>query len=321
MGGLMQKLMNGQFVAYCQRLAEEIHLPVLLIIVLSLAVIIMTVRYINLRRRINAISRHIEDFLITDTRSAQQSAMEFSVHEDTAAPLHNAVAELENRLLIAREQLREELQRTSSLTADISHQLKTPLAALKLFCELDDGAHIDAQLGQIERMERLIYSLLRLERLCADGYEFSFKTHDVEKIVQDAWGSLSALWQNRTLLIEGDARIRCDEKWMNEAFGNLLKNACEHTGEGSVIRVKLETTPTTFYASVEDDGGGVLPKDLPHLFERFYRAQGSSSTGAGIGLAIVKEIVYRHHGNIHAENTPVGLRIKICIPILNLAKS
>lgn len=321
MGGLMQKMMSGQFTAYLQRIAEQMHLPILLIGALILFAIVMTVRYINLRRRINAISQHIEDFLITDIRTAQQSAMEFSVHEDVAAPLHNAVAELQNRLLIAREQLKEELQRTSSLTADISHQLKTPLAALRLFCELDDGAHIDAQLGQIERMERLIYSLLRLERLCADGYEFNFAAHDVERIVRDAWGSLNALWQSRTLHIEGNARIRCDEKWMNEAFGNLLKNACEHTSDGSVIRVHLETTPTTFYASVEDDGGGVSAKDLPHLFDRFYRAQGSSSNGAGIGLAIVKEIVYRHHGNIFAENTSVGLRIKICIPILNLAKS
>ncbi len=321
MDRLMQWLMNDQFTAVFQRMAERINLPMLLVIVLGAYALVMTVRYISLRRRTDALAHKIEDFLICHTKSEGRDALEFSVHEDDAALIHNAVAELQNRLLISREQLKEELQRTSSLTADISHQLKTPLAALRLFCELDDGVHIDAQLGQIERMERLIYSLLRLERLCADGYEFSFKTHDVEKIVQDAWSGLSALWQNRTLQLEGTARIRCDEKWMNEAFGNMLKNACEHTSEGGIIRVKLETTPTTFYASVEDDGGGVSGKDLPHLFERFYRAQGSSANGAGIGLAIVQEIIHRHHGNIHAENTSVGLRIKISIPILNLAKS
>ncbi len=321
MDGLTRYLSNGQFIPYVQRMSEGIELPMVLLIAVSLFALVMTVRYINLRRRTLALSRQIEDFLIADTKSGTLTALEFSVHEDAAAPVHNAVAELENRLLISREQLREEMQRTSSLTADISHQLKTPLAALRLFCELDDGAHIDAQIGQIERMERLIYSLLRLERLCADGYEFSFKTCDVEKIVRDAWGSLSALWQNRTLHIEGNARIRCDEKWMNEAFGNLLKNACEHTAEGGIICVRLETTPTTFYASVEDDGGGVSDRELPHLFERFYRAQSRETSGAGIGLAIVHEIICRHHGNIHAENTQKGLRIKISIPILNLAKS
>ncbi len=321
MDRLMQWLMNDRFVVSLQRMSERIHLPIALFVALGVFALVMTIRYIGLRRRLNMLTHKIEDFLIGDEKKSTKDAFEFSVHEDDAALIHNAVAELENRLLISREQLKEELQRTSSLTADISHQLKTPLAALRLFCELDEGAHIDAQLGQIERMERLIYSLLRLERLCADGYEFTFKMYDVEKIVQDAWGGLSALWQNRTLQLEGTARIRCDEKWMHEAFGNLLKNACEHTREGSIIRVQLETTPTTFYATVEDDGGGVSPKDLPHLFERFYRAQGSAANGAGIGLAIVQEIVHRHHGNIHAENTSVGLRIKISIPILNLAKS
>ena len=317
----MQWLMNDRFVISFQRMSEKIHLPTVLFVALGIFALVMTVRYIRLRRRINALTHQIEDFLIGDMKNGIKDALEFSVREDDAALIHNAVAELENRMLIAHEQVREELQRTTDLTADISHQLKTPLAALRLFCELDDGAHIDAQLGQIERMERLIYSLLRLERLCADGYEFTFKKHDVKKIVQDAWGGLSALWAGRTLNIEGEANIRCDEKWMHEAFGNLLKNACEHTREGSVIRVRLETTPTTFYAAVEDDGGGVPAKDLPHLFERFYRAQGSAANGAGIGLAIVQEIVHRHHGNIYAENISGGLRIKISLPILNLAKS
>lgn len=321
MDRLMQWLMNDGFAAGFRRTAEQIHLPVLLVIALAVYALMMTIFYIRLRRRTDALAHKIEDFLIFDMKNDKQEPLDFSVHEDDTALIYNAVTELQNRLLIAREQLKEELQRTSSLTADISHQLKTPLAALRLFCELDDGAHIEAQLSQIDRMEKLIYSLLRLERLCADGYEFMFAEHDVEKIVQNAWSSLSALWQNRTLHIEGTANIRCDEKWMSEAFGNLLKNACEHTAEGGIIRVCLEKTPTTFYASVEDDGGGVSPKDLPHLFERFYRAQGSSASGAGIGLSIVQEIVYRHHGNIYAENTSVGLRIKICIPILNLAKS
>jgi len=321
MDRLIQWLVNDGASASFRRMAEKIHLPLLMVIALGIYALAITVRYISLRRKTDALARRIEDFLILDMKIGTRDALEFSVHEDDAALIHNAVAELQNRLIISREQLREELQRTSSLTADISHQLKTPLAALRLFCEMDDGAHIDAQLGQIERMERLIYSLLRLERLCADGYEFNFAAHDVERIIHDAWGSLSALWQNRTLQIEGKANIRCDEKWLNEAFGNLLKNACEHTSEGGIIRVFLEKTPAIFYATIEDDGGGVSAKDLPHLFDRFYRAQGSSANGAGIGLAIVKEIVYRHHGNIYAENTSLGLRIKISIPILNLAKS
>ena len=67
--------------------------------------------------------------------------------------------------------------------------------------------------------------------------------------------------------------------------------------------------------------GGVPEKDLPHLFDRFYRAEGQKQNGAGLGLAIVKEIIYRHHGHIAAENTKHGLKFSISIPVLNLTKS
>ena len=284
---------------------------------LGLAAVIFAALYFIQKKRIEQLAARIEDFLVTG-----KNALEYSVREDSIAPIHNAAAELENRILLSHEQVRDELKRTSTLIADISHQLKTPLASLKLFCELDEGTHMEAQLSQIERMERLIYSLLRLERLCADGYDFSFETHDVEKIVREAWESLKPVYAGQTLKIEGTARIRCDEKWLGEAFLNLLKNACEHTGEGGSIHVRLEMTETTFYATVEDNGGGVAQKDLPHLFKRFYRAGEKKETGgAGIGLSIVQEIVRRHHGDIRAENTGEGLKFTISMPIMSLVRT
>ena len=108
---------------------------------------------------------------------------------------------------------------------------------------------------------------------------------------------------------------------MSEVFGNLFKNACELTAPGGSIRVFMDTTNSTFYCTVEDDGGGVNPKELPHLFERFYRAASRETKGSGLGLAIVREIIERHHGSVHAENTQSGLRIVISITLLNLAKS
>ncbi len=272
--------------------------------------------YIVQRRRIAHLAVKIEDFLVK-----KGSILDFSVREDSLAPLHNAATELENRLLLAHEQLQEELRRTTTLTADISHQLKTPLASLRLFCELDDGAHLEQQLTQIERMEKLIYSLLRLERLCADGYEFDFAGHEVTEIIQSAWESIEPVFPGRMLTVEGRAYLRCDEKWLGEAYLNLMKNACEHTRPGGHIRIRLEKTQTTFYSTVEDDGGGVSKKDLPHLFERFYRADGKDTGGAGIGLSIVQEIIRRHHGDIHAENTEKGLKFTISIPILNLIRT
>ena len=166
-------------------------------------------------------------------------------------------------------------------------------------------------------MENLIQALFRLERLCADGYAFHFAPADAESIIREQWQSLQAIWPEKKFVIEGSAHIRCDENWLGEAFLNLLKNACEHTPDDGVIRVQLERTEAAFFCVIEDNGGGVAPDELPKLFQRFYRAQHQSKNGAGIGLAIVKEIIQRHHGNIIAENGKHGLKMTISMPMLD----
>ena len=288
----------------------------MLIAVLTAVLIVLAVNLWRLEKRTKKLAESMEDFL---SGSGEPAA--FSLREDSLALVENAASELENRIAVLEERLRLENERTGSLTADISHQLKTPLASLRLFCEMDGSAHMAEQLGQIERMEKLIASLLRLEKLCADGYEFVFSEQPVQPLIETVWRDMRPLWPDRELTVEGDAHIRCDGKWLGEAFQNLLKNACEHTGPQGKIWIRMEQTEHTFYCAVEDDGGGVPEKDLPHLFERFYRAEGQSQSGSGLGLAIVKEIVYRHHGHIRAENMPQGLRIEMTLPVLNLTKS
>ena len=266
-------------------------------------------------KRLDTLSGRMEDYL-----TGRGGRLPLSLKEDKVAQVENAAAEMQNRIEVAEERFRQEAGRTSNLTADISHQLKTPLASLRLFCEMDNSAHREQQIGQIERMETLISSLLRLEKLCADGYEFNYETCDIRKLIGLAWQQLQPLWPDRTLVLEGEAEIRCDEKWLSEAFRNLMKNACEHTRAGGQIRIGLEQTDRTFHCTVEDDGGGANPKDLPRLFERFYRAEGQSAQGAGLGLAIVKEIIFRHHGHISAENGAKGLKFTISLPLMELVK-
>lgn len=288
----------------------------IVVIALSIALLVLVALFLRQRRRIRKLAEQAEDFLV-----GNGAPLEFSVQEDSLAPLHNAIAELQNRLLLAKERQAEECRRTSDLTADISHQLKTPLASLRLYCEMDESFHLSQQLTQIERMERLIQSLLRLERLCADGYEFTYDEQEVASIIRSCWAGLSVTFPACTVEVIGNAIIRCDEKWLSEAFTNLLKNACEHMPEGGTVHVRMETTEVAFFCTVEDEGGGASGKDLPHLFERFYRAEGSPSSGAGIGLAIVREIIWRHHGTISAENTAKGLKMTISIPLMKMIRT
>ena len=288
----------------------------MIIAVLTAVLCVLAMELWRQDKRAKKLAETMEDFL-----SGGEEPKPFSLREDSLALVENAASELENRIAVLEERLRLENERTGSLTADISHQLKTPLASLRLFCEMDQSEHVAEQLGQIERMEKLIGSLLRLEKLCADGYAFNFTEQPLRPLIEAVWQELRPLWPERQLFIEGDAALRVDGKWLGEAFQNLLKNACEHTGPQGKIWIRLEQTEHTFYCAVEDDGGGVSEKDLPHLFERFYRAEGQSQSGSGLGLAIAKEIVYRHHGHIRAENTGHGLRIEMTLPVLNLTKS
>ena len=282
------------------------------LIILSIISTGLLIRNLILNRRIRKLAELVDDF-----NSGTGEMLDVALEEDVLAQLHNGIADTQQALARAKQLNAEECHRTSQLTADISHQLKTPLTTLRLYTELDDAPHAAQCLDQIQRMEDLIGALLRLERLCADGYRFDFAPADVETIIREQWQSFQAMFPGKRLLVDGSARIRCDENWLGEAFLNLLKNACEHTGEDGVIRVKLERTDAAFFCTVEDNGGGVSPEELPKLFQRFYRAEHQSKNGAGIGLAIVKEIVQRHHGVITAENGREGLKMSISMPMLD----
>lgn len=286
--------------------------------ILSIICIIMIIERIQLHFRIRKLAEQVDSF-----NSGTAVMLDVALQEDKLALLHNGIADLQQALTRAKQLNSEECIRTSQLTADISHQLKTPLTTLRLYTELDNTSHMEASLEQIQRMEDLIQALLRLERLCADGYAFQFEQADAKEIVLEQWESLQTMWPKKQILIEGEAHIRCDERWLGEALLNLLKNACEHTAENGEIRVQLERTEAAFFCVIEDNGGGVASDELTKLFQRFYRAEHQSRNGSGIGLAIVKEIIQRHHGNITAENGEHGLKMTISMPMLdrNLANS
>ena len=287
-------------------------------IVLAILCMILIIQKIYLAYRIRKLAELVDGF-----NSGSSEILDVALQEDRLAQLHNGIADLQQSFIRAKQLNSEECIRTSQLTADISHQLKTPLTTLRLYTELDNATHMEDCLEQIQRMEDLIQALLRLERLCADGYSFQFVQADAKEIILEQWQSLQTIWPDKKLIMDGEAHIRCDEKWLGEAFLNLLKNACEHTDENGMIRVQLERTEAAFFCVIEDNGDGVAPDELTKLFQRFYRAEHQSRSGSGIGLAIVKEIIHRHHGNITAENGEHGLKMSISMPMLdhNLANS
>ena len=232
--------------------------------------------------------------------------------------MQNSVTELQDLFCLEKNNTAKELKEKADFIADISHQLKTPLAGIKLYAELEraqhPNLHIDKELILVEKMENFIYKLLRLEKIKSDAYTMDFKLESINVLGNRVANEFKALFNTKTFTVSGDSKIRIDKEWMYEALSNVVKNSCEHTDENGKISILVEDGEKSTTVTVADNGGGVSADDLPKLFSRFQRTENSEPNSAGIGLAITKAIVEKHHGTISAKNSNDGLEIIICLP-------
>lgn len=193
------------------------------------------------------------------------------------------------------------------MVSDISHQLKTPLAALNMYMEImmEDKDAVEffgeKALLSLERMERLTGNLLKIVRLDAKTISFEKKPCDVGGLVKDAAEGFitRAEKEGKQLFLEGEETIlNCDRNWTEEAVSNLIKNALNHTDEGDFVKISWEKSPVMIRISVEDNGSGISEEDIYHIFKRFYRSSSSSSGGSGLGLPLAKAIVEEQGGSL-----------------------
>lgn len=211
----------------------------------------------------------------------------------------------------------EEKEFLKETISDISHQLKTPLASLKVFVDLlyDDKIQDETKkkevLGeakkQLSRMEWMVLAMLKLARIEAGAVQFEKKECQAENIIRTAIEGVTYLLDKRKqkVVCEGEptAKILCDGEWLTEAMINLLKNASDYSGEGTTITVTLEDHDLFTKIHVKDEGVGIPEDALPHIFKRFYRVDNSVNPGSvGIGLALTKSIVEGMEGKIKVKS-------------------
>lgn len=242
---------------------------------------------------------------------------EISLEEGRQALLHNSFVSLCSEVRVQRDNSTAQQKQTADMLADISHQLKTPLASLRLYCEMDaeDGvASANKEVEIIDRMEEMIHYILRFERLQADAFEMNMTLSDTDSMLEEQAALFSELYPDRRMECAPTAgKAVFDAKWLGEAAGNVIKNACEHTAPGGSIVISASNDGDTVIISVEDDGGGIPEEKLPLLFRRFSKLS-SETRGCGLGLAITKEILERHHGTATAANGENGLRVELAFP-------
>lgn len=251
--------------------------------------------------------RSIHEFLNGNTMSRIES-------EETGDwySLFHEINELASILSAHAENEKQTKEFLQDIISDVSHQIKTPLSALKMYQEIMDSRSTDAKavssfskksLRDIKRMEDVIYTLLKLARLDAGIIQLQKAPENLSVLIQDILERFE-VWakrENKTITLSGKENVflSCDALWISEAVGNIVKNALEHTVEGGHIIVHLEQNPLMTQIVVEDDGKGIHPEDLYNIFKRFYRSRFSQDThGIGLGLPLAKAIVEMHGGTI-----------------------
>jgi two-component system sensor histidine kinase BaeS len=217
--------------------------------------------------------------------------------------------------------------------ADISHELRTPLAIIRGELEaLEDGVRrfdqeaIASLQGEVRLLSKLIDDLYQLS--LADVGNMIYRKVEVNlcKLLESTVDSFRDRFRRAQIdlqlsLPSSPVRVSADEGRLQQLFANLVENSARYTEAGGVLRISCRVMADSAVVDLMDSAPGVEPDKLPHLFERFYRTEGSrnrASGGAGLGLAISRAIVEAHGGSIDAHPSPLGgLWLTVRLPLEN----
>lgn len=292
---------------------REISLPLLPLALMTLCALLgLFFRYFSTQNKImeDAVSV-INAYLAGDENARIDCDDEGEMYKlfhsiNTLATVLNAHAQNEKH---AKEFLKNTI-------SDISHQLKTPLAALNIYNGLlqDEAQNLPSVLEfvalseqELDRIETLVQNLLKIAKLDADSIVLEKSPENVADMMRDIelHFAYRAKQEQKQITLTGSDEVTflCDRDWITEAISNLVKNSLDHTAEGGHIRIEWKQVMNLMQITVKDDGKGIHPEDIHHIFKRFYRSCYSQDiSGIGLGLPLAKAIVEAHDGNITVDS-------------------
>jgi two-component system sensor histidine kinase KdpD len=227
------------------------------------------------------------------------------------------------------EALRQADELKTALMASISHDLKTPLAGIKAsvsslldkavaWSPEDVQTFLETIDSQADRLNRVISDILDLNRIESGVVTPVRRTVDVRHLLEEAAERTHAATAGRPVSVEASEAMATDtdEALMLQALVNLIENAAKYSTPGGAIRLSAERTASAVELAVSDEGPGIPEQDIPHIFERFYRAADQSRRvkGSGLGLAIVKGFVTLSGGTVRVESSARGTRFVVTLP-------
>lgn len=282
-----------------------IYISILIIIVFSILII-----YINkIYNKIRKLSIYTNDIL--------NNKYNMDIREYSEGDISNLKNDLYKMTIKLKEQnelsLKDKIYLQDTLS-DISHQLKTPLTSMYVINELLYDDKLDKSLKKellnkskkgLERIEWLITSLLKMSRLDSGSEKLILERvkliNIINKTIEPIKIPLELKNINLNVSCSNDIKVNVDVNWTTEALINILKNAMEHTLENGNINIVCSDNPLYTMISISDDGCGISKKDLPHIFERFYKGMNNKES-IGIGLNMSKKIIENENGNISVKS-------------------
>ena len=277
-----------------------------IIVIFIISFLLLKIYFNNKNKKIKEITQYI--------KAINQKNYNLKIDENTEDELSNLTNELYKITVMLKEQAdisindKKTLQR---ILEDISHQLKTPLTSISIMLDnIRENPNMEEETrqkfineisGQIEWLNWLIISLLKLSKLDSDTATFVKKEINVKQLIENVIKNLSIPIdiKQQNIIINGDeAKFIGDYNWQLEAITNIVKNCIEHTEEKKNIFINFEEN--NFYTKIviRDEGTGIDKQDIKHIFERFYKAKNSSENSVGIGLALAKSIIEKDNGYI-----------------------
>jgi signal transduction histidine kinase len=221
---------------------------------------------------------------------------------------------------LAMQPIYQSYQQIQQFTADAAHELRTPLAVTRIavesaldveIIESETRNNLEIAQRQVRHLSCLAEDLLWLSRLEAKQLPLRLQRCCLNDLVTDLEEELAPL----AIIASIDLRLEIlakkplyvvsDSDRLYRSISNLINNAIQYTSAGGVVTIQLESSERNAIITIQDNGIGIAPEDLPHIFDRFYRVQADRSRntgGTGLGLAIVKAIVQAHHGNIQVDS-------------------
>lgn len=298
-------LNNNSYINKTIRKYNIIYISILIIIVFSILII-----YINkIYNKIRKLSVYTNDIL--------NNKYNMDIREYSEGDISNLKNDLYKMTIKLKEQnelsLKDKIYLQDTLS-DISHQLKTPLTSMYVINELLYDDKLDKSLKKellnkskkgLERIEWLITSLLKMSRLDSGSEKLILENvkliNIINKTIEPIRIPLELKNINLSVSCSNDIKVNVDVNWTTEALINILKNAMEHTLENGNINIVCSDNPLYTMISISDDGCGISKKDLPHIFERFYKGM-SNKESIGIGLNMSKKIIESENGNISVKS-------------------